>query len=64
MSQPTASSHPQTHYPDAVTPGKARPAETVLPTYRLHLMRGGYLLMAAGLMIVKWPLFSKQLQCP
>lgn len=28
-----------------------------LPVYRLHLMRGGYLLMGLGLALVKWPLF-------
>lgn len=27
-----------------------------LPTFRLNLMRGGYLLMAVGLIVVKWPL--------
>jgi hypothetical protein len=28
-----------------------------LPTFRLNIMRGGYLLMAAGLALTKWPLF-------
>jgi hypothetical protein len=29
-----------------------------LPLYRLHLMRGGYLLMGVGLAAVKWPLLG------
>jgi hypothetical protein len=29
---------------------------TELPLYRLHMMRGGYLLMGLGLAVVKWPL--------
>ena len=29
---------------------------TELPLTRLHLMRGGYLLMGVGLALVKWPL--------
>ncbi len=29
---------------------------TGLPLYRLHMMRGGYLLMGLGLAFVKWPL--------
>lgn len=29
---------------------------TDLPLYRLHMMRGGYLLMGLGLAVVKWPL--------
>jgi hypothetical protein len=29
-----------------------------LPLYRLHLMRGGYLLMGVGLAAVKWPLLA------
>ncbi|MGD9933044.1 MAG: hypothetical protein AB7T37_04925 [Dehalococcoidia bacterium] len=28
-----------------------------LPTYRLNIMRAGYLLMAVGLAAVKWPIF-------
>lgn len=64
MPQPAASSHPQTHNPQAVIPGKVRAAETVLPTYRLHMMRGGYLLMAVGLMVVKWPLLLQAAWMP
>jgi hypothetical protein len=30
-----------------------------LPLYRLHLMRGGYLLMGLGLVFVKWPLLLR-----
>jgi hypothetical protein len=29
-----------------------------LSLFRLHLMRGGYLLMAVGLVVVKWPLLA------
>ncbi len=40
------------------TAPSATPA-TVLSATRLHLMRGGYLLMAVGLVIVKWPLLAQ-----
>ena len=30
-----------------------------LPAFRLNLMRGGYLLMAVGLTLVKWPLLPQ-----
>lgn len=30
-----------------------------LPTYRLNIMRAGYLLMAVGLVAVKWPIFMR-----
>ena len=63
MSQPTAPSHPDEHR-RPVIPGKDRPAEAVLPVHRLHLMRGGYLLMAVGLMIVKWPLLPQAASLP
>jgi hypothetical protein len=32
------------------------PVQSELSLYRLHLMRGGYLLMGVGLAVVKWPL--------
>ncbi|MDQ0769355.1 hypothetical protein QF031_002104 [Pseudarthrobacter defluvii] len=35
-----------------------------LPTFRLNLMRGGYLLMAVGLIIVKWPLLRQAASMP
>jgi hypothetical protein len=35
-----------------------------LSTLRLNLMRGGYLLMAVGLMIVKWPLLLRAASMP
>jgi hypothetical protein len=35
-----------------------------LPVFRLNLMRGGYLLMAAGLIIVKWPLLLQAASMP
>ena len=37
----------------AAPPRRVRPD---LPLTRLHLMRAGYLLMAVGLAVVKWPL--------
>jgi hypothetical protein len=33
-------------------------ASSALSTTRINLMRGGYLLMAVGLVLVKWPLLS------
>jgi hypothetical protein len=56
---------PATNGPTTLTAGttggnrKAQrdpPDDAGLPAFRLNLMRGGYLLMAVGLMIVKWPL--------
>ena len=38
----------------AVHPSRARAPEP-LPTYRLNIMRLGYLFMAVGLVVVKWP---------
>ena len=35
-----------------------------LPVFRLNLMRGGYLLMAIGLLIVKWPLLPQAASLP
>jgi hypothetical protein len=35
-----------------------------LPTYRLNIMRSGYLLMAVGLMLVKWPLIPDAASLP
>jgi hypothetical protein len=46
--------HPLTRqsgaHPDATTDGSSR-----LPTWRLNLMRVGYSVMGAGLMVTKWP---------
>jgi hypothetical protein len=39
-------------------------ADAGLPTFRLNLMRGGYLLMAVGLIIVKWPLLLQAASMP
>ncbi len=64
MSQPAASSRPMNHHPLALIPGKDRPGEAELPTFRLHMMRAGYLLMAIGLMIVKWPLLLQAASMP
>jgi len=35
-----------------------------LPTYRLNIMRVGYLLMAVGLALVKWPLIPDAASLP
>ncbi len=35
-----------------------------LPAFRLNLMRGGYLLMAVGLVLVKWPLLPQAASMP
>jgi hypothetical protein len=40
------------------------PAAAGLPAFRLNLMRGGYLLMAVGLIIVKWPLLLQAASMP
>jgi hypothetical protein len=39
-------------------------AGVALPTFRLNLMRAGYLLMAVGLIIVKWPLLLQAASMP
>ncbi|WP_461171431.1 hypothetical protein M1D93_09945 [Arthrobacter sp. Z1-9] len=40
------------------------PAVAGLPAFRLNLMRGGYLLMAVGLIIVKWPVLLQAASMP
>jgi hypothetical protein len=40
----------------SITTTAAPPTATELSLTRLHLMRGGYLLMGVGLALVKWPL--------
>lgn len=47
----------------AVEPRAAAPLLT-LPTFRLNLMRGGFLLMAVGLAVVKWPLLLHAASLP
>ena len=64
MSQHAAYSRPLNHHPLALIPGKDRHGEAELPTFRLHMMRAGYLLMAVGLMIVKWPLLFHAASMP
>ena len=54
MSRPAASSLEPVQPAVAVQTRDAAPER--LPTHRLNLMRAGYLLMAVGLIIVKWPL--------
>jgi len=39
-------------------------APLTLPAFRLNLMRGGYLLMAVGLVLVKWPLLLHAASLP
>jgi hypothetical protein len=41
-----------------------RAVPMTLPVYRLNLMRGGYLLMAIGLTLVKWPLLPQVASLP
>jgi hypothetical protein len=43
---------------------RGQPADAGLPTFRLNLMRGGYLLMAVGLIVVKWPLLLQAASMP
>jgi hypothetical protein len=40
---------------DHHTTGDKAPDQKPLPTYRLNLMRVGYLVMGVGLVIVRWP---------
>jgi hypothetical protein len=48
-----------------VAPLELRTAEPLtLPAFRLNLMRGGYLLMAVGLVLVKWPLLLQAASQP
>lgn len=52
---------PRVGGPTAPGPSAASPtASPSLPTWRLHLMRVGYLVMAVGLAFVKWPLFFRE----
>lgn len=64
MSQPAASSRAMNHHLLAQIPAEDRPGEAELPAFRLHMMRAGYLLMAVGLMIVKWPLLLQAASMP
>ncbi len=52
---------PTAEVPAATTPAAAVPRGAVqappLPTYRVNIMRIGYLVMVVGLAFVKWPLF-------
>lgn len=47
-----------------VAPVELRAASLTLPALRLNLMRGGYLLMAVGLVLVKWPLLLQAASLP
>jgi len=64
-------SHPITSAPAPVQPREPRMtpqarelAPDRLPTFRLNMMRAGYLLMAVGLIIVKWPLLLQAASLP
>jgi hypothetical protein len=59
MSQQAAFSRQIDRHHQAPVPGK-----TELPIFRLHMMRAGYLLMAVGLIIVKWPLLLQAASMP
>ena len=41
----------------AQAPVDSRPTAGVLPLWRLHLLRAGYLVLGVGLAVTKWPLF-------
>jgi hypothetical protein len=64
MSQPSASPVPASRRPQPGIPNQDLTAKAALPLHRLHMMRGGYLLMAVGLMIVKWPLLPQAASMP
>lgn len=55
----TANRSPRT--PTTTRTGQGIPSRTAdpraLPTYRVNIMRIGYLVMGVGLALVKWPLF-------
>lgn len=64
-------SHPVTSAPAPIQPREPRMtpeapelAPDRLPTFRLNIMRAGYLLMAVGLIIVKWPLLLHAASLP
>ena len=64
-------SHPVTSAPAPIQPREPRMtpeapelAPDRLPTFRLNFMRAGYLLMAVGLIIVKWPLLLQASSLP
>ena len=44
------------HHHDHDGRNHGAPVQSELSLYRLHLMRGGYLLVGVGLAVVKWPL--------
>lgn len=52
----TAPSVPAARTPAAAAAQRRTGEPAALPTYRLNIMRIGYLVMTVGLAIVKWPL--------
>jgi hypothetical protein len=55
MSDPAAERTTTHRDAESIQPQTA--ASASLPTYRLNIMRVGYLVMGVGLALVKWPLF-------
>ena len=64
MPNPTSAPHPAPQTQEAIAPRDRTTGPDQLPTFRLNMMRGGYLLMAVGLMIVKWPLLLQASSMP
>ena len=62
MTAPTAALAPVTPAAAAIQPPTAAP--TSLPTYRLNIMRVGYVVLAVGLALVKWPLIPEAASLP
>jgi hypothetical protein len=59
-----SSSEPVVETPTARSTTERTTTLPRLPIFRLNMMRGGYLLMAVGLMIVKWPLLFQAESMP
>ena len=62
MTVPAADISPTAPAAEAVQPRTAAPES--LPTFRLNIMRVGYLLMAVGIAVVKWPLLPDAASLP
>jgi hypothetical protein len=57
MTVPTAEAAPIAPGTTAIQPRTT--AGDSLPTYRLNIMRAGYVLMAAGIAAINWPIFVR-----
>lgn len=64
MSNPSALAPHPIQPTQAATTANRTTGPAQLPTFRLNMMRGGYLLMAVGLMIVEWPLLLQASSMP